>query len=273
MFKPKHFYKGVSLTEYCKMHGININTIRTAIWKKKKDKRYESYSDEEIIDIVIKLYGTNTKYMYKGMSLRQYCLNNNISYSTISQRILKEKENNSNLSSEELVIKAIEDFHNNNYKYYYDGMPLVEYCKKHPEITYSTIKSYIKDQSIKYPNKPYEKIIKEYINKEHKGIYTYYYQGMPLVKYCEENNIEYNNIISYIRCHKDDDEYNNLNTDEFIDAIMNNYEPFRPKYQYKGYTLREYCNKNNIPYRSIVTYIDRRIKKGSTKSIDELVKV
>ena len=56
------------LDEYCKKNNLNINTIRTRIWKKKQSEKYKDYSDEKIINLVIESTGSGIKYMYKGVN-------------------------------------------------------------------------------------------------------------------------------------------------------------------------------------------------------------
>ena len=78
MQESKYFYNGIPLSKYCKDNNINISTIRARIWKKKQSKKYKNYTEQEIVDMVIEAYGSAIKYMYKGIALRQYCLDNNI---------------------------------------------------------------------------------------------------------------------------------------------------------------------------------------------------
>ena len=88
MQESKYFYHGIPLSKYCEDNDININTIRTRIWKLKQKEKYKNYSEQEIVNIVIENYRTNNvKYMYKGTTLRQYCLENGISVETIHSRI------------------------------------------------------------------------------------------------------------------------------------------------------------------------------------------
>lgn len=68
--------------------------------------------------MVIEAYGSATKYMYKGMSLRQYCLENNINFTTINSRISKIKKENKNLTNDELVVLALEEFENKNFRFF-----------------------------------------------------------------------------------------------------------------------------------------------------------
>lgn len=295
MQESTYFYQGKPLSQYCKENDINVNTIRTRIWKMKKSKKYKGLSDEEIIDKVIKAYGTGNKYNYKGMSLRQYCLKNGLEYKSILSRIyklnesnneLEEKSNkdlnekninesneegNKKLSDDEIVALAIENFEHGNYRFFYEGMPLKKYCELHPEINYNTIRGYINAEQEKNPKLTDEELIKKYIDKEHKGMYKYYYLGIPLIEYCFEACLNYKNIILYISRNKNNEEFKDLNDDEFIAKIMDKYEPFEPKYLYGGTTLYAYCSKNDISYYSVVTFVKRKKAKGSQSSIDDLI--
>ena len=271
MKESKYFYNGIPLSKYCKDNNINISTIRARIWKKKQSKKYENYSEQEIIDIVIEAYGSAVKYMYNGISLRQYCLDNGINMGTISSRINNLRKKNKKLSNDELVILVMDEFNNKNFKFFYKGIPLKEYCESHPEIDYNSIRTYIYREKEKNPEVSTEEIIEQYLDKKNRGIYKYYYLGIPLKQYCDENDLSYKNIITYISRHRNDYIFKNLSNDEFIEAIMNQYQPFAPKYLYKGLTLREYCIQNNLSYYSVISFAKRRLASGSTQSIDDLV--
>lgn len=221
--------------------------------------------------MVIEAYGSAIKYMYKGISLRQYCLDNGINIGTINSRINNLRKQNEKLSNDELVILAMEEFDNKNFRFFYKGVPLKEYCESYPEINYNTIRTYINREKEKNPELSDEELIEQYLDKEHKGIYKYYYLGIPLKQYCDENNLSYKNIITYISRYRNNDSFKDLNDDEFVEAIMDQYQPFEPKYLYKGLTLREHCIQNDLSYYSVISFVKRILAKGSTKSIDDLI--
>lgn len=271
MQENKYFYNGISLSKYCKDNNINISTIRARIWKKKQSKKFENYTEQEIVDMVIEAYGSAIKYMYKGVSLRKYCLDNGINIGTINFRINNLKKKNKNLSNDELVILAMEEFDNQNFRFFYKGIPLKEYCESHPEINYNTIRTYINREKERNPELSDEELIEQYLDKEHKGIYKYYYLGMPLKQYCDANNLSYRNIIAYMSRYRNTDNFKGLSDDEFVEAIMDQYQPFESKYLYKGLTLREYCIQNDLSYYSVVSFVKRKLAKGSTKSINDLI--
>lgn len=271
MQESKYFYNGIPLSKYCKDNDINISTIRSRIWKKKQSKKYENYTEQEIVDMVIEAYGSAIKYMYKGIALRQYCLDNGINIGTINSRINNLRKQNEELSNDELVILAMEEFDNKNFRFFYKSVPLKEYCESHPEINYNTIRTYINREKEKNPELSDEELIEQYLDKEHKGIYKYYYLGIPLKQYCDENNLSYRNLITYMSRYRNTDNFKGLSDDEFVETIMDQYQPFEPKYLYKGLTLREYCIQNDLSYYSVVSFVKRRLAKGSTKSIDDLI--
>ena len=271
MQESKYFYNGIPLSKYCKDNNINISTIRARIWKKKQSKKYKNYTEQEIVDMVIEAYGSAIKYMYKGITLRQYCLDNGINIGTINSRINNLRKQNEELSNDELVILAMDEFDNKNFRFFYKGVPLKEYCESHPEINYNTIRTYINRKKEKNPKLSDEELIEQYLDKEHKGIYKYYYLGIPLKQYCDENNLSYRNLITYMSRYRNTDNFKGLSDDEFVEAIMDQYQPFELKYLYKGVTLREYCIQNDLSYYSVVSFVKRRLAKGSTKSIDDLI--
>lgn len=221
--------------------------------------------------MVIEAYGSAIKYMYKGIALRQYCLDNGINIGTINSRINNLRKQNEELSNDELVILAMEEFDNKNFRFFYKSVPLKEYCESHPEINYNTIRTYINREKEKNPELSDEELIEQYLDKEHKGIYKYYYLGIPLKQYCDENNLSYRNLITYMSRYRNTDNFKGLSDDEFVEAIMDQYQPFEPKYLYKGLTLREYCIQNDLSYYSVVSFVKSRLAKGSTKNVNDLI--
>lgn len=205
MQESKYFYHGIPLSQYCKNNNINYKSILARINKLKKDSKYISFTQQEIVDKVIKAYGTNTKYFYKGMSLRQYCLNNNIVFGSVENRINRLRTYYPSLTDNELVGLAMEVYINGPYKLFYKGEPLIEYCQKNPYLNYDTIRLRIRREEKINPNitsAEIDKLIENYVEGEYKGIYTYYYLGIPVKQYCEENNMNYKSVMAFIYRYK-----------------------------------------------------------------------
>lgn len=221
----KYFYNGIPLTEYCKNNNLNINTIRARISKKRRNKKYENYKDQEIVDMVIETSGTNTKYMYKGVSLRQYCLEHGINIVTIHSRINRLKNNNQSLSNDELVTLAMEEFCNQNYSLFYKGIPLKEYCKANPGMNYDAIRTYIYTQRKLNSQLSTEELVSQYLNKETKNNCRYYYLGIPLKRYCRINNLGYSTIVKEINRYQTSSKFRNLSDNELVEMVVSEYQP------------------------------------------------
>ena len=272
MQQSKYFYKGIPISIYCKEHEMNLKTIRSRISKKKNDPKYSDYTEQQIVDMVIESYGTNIKYMYNGISLRQYCLKNNINYETISSRIASVKKEDPNLPNDQIVKKVLIGYKNSNLRLFYKDIPLKKYCDENKEINYNQLRYFIYDELDRNPNISVDEIVDIYLVKEHKGRYKYYYCGFPLIVYCEKNNINYDNVLRYMSRHTKEDFDRNLSTDEYVEIIMNQYSPFELKYQFQGISLRQYCLQNNLLYDSVKTFVRRKLQLNSELCIDDLIK-
>ncbi len=99
------------------------------------------------------------KYKYQGISLRQYCLNNDISYYSVIDFIKRKKNINADLEVDDLIHLAITTINKNNIIYYYNGIPLKDYVSEN-ELNYSSILSAILRKRTK-TNLPLQKIVDE----------------------------------------------------------------------------------------------------------------
>lgn len=200
--KLKYVYKGITLRNYCKENNINYDTIYKKI--KKIRKANPSLSDDKIIELAINDKRNRKKYVYKGITLRDYCKENNISYGTIYKRIEKIREANPYLDADEITKRAIEYTPNRgNTKYLYKDESLIKRCDNiniTPQGMYSRICRIKKENN----DISVEEIVEKAINYNRKrGWSKYQYRGVPLTKYCDENNINYLTICKRISRIKD----------------------------------------------------------------------
>lgn len=273
MRDEKYYYKGIPLSLYCNDNEINYNRMLSKIWKMKKTKKYDSFTEQEIVDIAIENYEQKSylKYSYKGMSLRQYCLQNNLNYQKIYVRVTNLQKRNPTMKIEDIIFSAIENFENRNYRFFYKGMTLVEYCKKNPSVNYKTLVHYINQYEKENPYLSYEEIINKYLETTHRSIFKYYYLGIPLKEWCDENNLLYSRVMNAIRYYKNKDEFKSLSDEEIVSLVIDKYKPSERKYFYNGKSLYKYCEENNINYYSVVSYINDKKKKDPSISLDCLI--
>lgn len=103
----KYYYHGILLSEYCRTHDLEYETIRNRI--KSIKKRNKDLDNDEAVRMAIEEF-KRYKYYYQGTLLANYCSQNSINYNTIWDRIINLKAKNLNLSEDELVVQAIKDY-------------------------------------------------------------------------------------------------------------------------------------------------------------------
>ncbi len=189
------------------------------------------------------------KYIYEGISMKEYCRLNNISYDVIIARIRRNKEQNPYLSIDELVYQAInyEKLPKNTKYEYKDGL-LIDYCRDKnikPQTMYSRIGILKKDN----PDMSTDELIEKSVNGTwKKGNRTkYYYQGKSLKEYCVENGIKYHSIVKK------------------IDRLKEKYEVFSDNQlvliALGDLTVKDALTSKMIKYFKTKRYLDLDIKK------------
>lgn len=208
----------------------------------------------------------DTKYMYNGISLRKYCLNNYLNYDTILKRINTIKNNNGNLSTEEVIDQAINNT-NTIYKLMYKGVPLIKFCGEN-NIRYNTLLNYIYKTRKNNSNLTDDAIVDSYIEIKHKRNSKYMYNGITLREYCKQYNINYMNILKFISKYKQNKNNPEISDDELVLEALNIYTEIF----YKGISLKIYCEyKKKYKYNEIKNYILRRRKDNPNITDDELI--
>lgn len=263
----RYIYGGMTLKDYCNKNNINYNEILERI---NTIIQYGiRFSGKEMLDVVLNddnyysFVETNTKYYYKGVLLSEYCLEHNIDYKLILGRIFSLKKEG---IKEEIVNIALNDdlyyTQLKKYKYLYKNTTLSKYCDENG-YNYQVILRRYKRLKEKYPEKTDDEI---YIIAFDEKLYfqtidNYKYQGITLNKYCDENNLEYSNVIR--RMKKTIEKNNSVTVEEAIDESVKHYLYLSNKniqigkYYYDGYILKKYCEISGINYNSV----RHRIKK------------
>ena len=258
----KYTYKGIPLIQYCLEHNINIDTIYLRIrYLKKKDK---TLTNDQLVTLSLENFKNQKfKYFYKGMPLKEYCEKNDLNYSPLIKYIRKQKRETSSKTDEELIEQYIAKKHKGIYKYYYLGTPLKEYCEKN-DLNYKKILQYINryKKLDEFKDLSDDELVAHCVNKKYKRIYRYFYKGMPLKEYCKENNLNYPNIISYINRYRNTAEFKNLDDNEAVAKLMEQYKPLKDRYTYNGITLKEYCLQTGLPYKNLLEEVYCHIHQG-----------
>ncbi len=264
----KYQYEGVPLDEYCKSHGLNVNTQRNRI--KRYANEHPELSLDKVTKIVLDKCGTiYCKYKYDGMSLSNYCEKNKLNYSSMIDRVISVKNANKDISDDEATRIAVEEKGGPNIKYFYDGIPLADYCRLHPEYNYTSIITYISRKLEKNPKENVQKIINSYFLTEHKSHTYHFVDGIALYEYCETNGIVYRNILSRLCLLRNNPKYRELTEQERLTIALS----MTPKnYLYfEGVYLAEYCRKNNYSYNSVYNYVIKTLKENPDMDLNKAI--
>ena len=193
-------------------------------------------------------------YFYQGLSLRQYCTENDVNYSRILARIKDLKQINSDLSADEIVKKAIEDYQDPRCRFTYQGMSLRQYCLTH-DYNFQRIYRRIKDlTNIDEIN---HKLFAYFADNPTKRIPRYKIDGLSLKKYCDLKGYIYPTLKTYIANIREAN--SNLSDDEIVSAAIEYYKQhheYKEIWFYHGERLVDFCKRNNLSYASIFSYLD-----------------
>ncbi len=265
----KYKFKGLPLDIYCKKHGLNMDTQRSRIAKKKKER--PDLDEQTVVNMVMSTCGTNIKYIYKDQLLSEWCRENQEDYTKMVSRVEELKKQYPTTSVKEIVRMAIEDFNDRGIKYFYDDIPLVDYCRTHPEININSVMGHLRRTLLKNPNSDPNLVIKEYIESEHQEHHVHIVDGIPLKDYCEENEINYKTILSALCDYRKDERYKDLSEEERLSIILENYTKFSLQFVYQGMSLYRYCLDNNHSYSSIYRITKQKMEEDQTISMDDAI--
>lgn len=265
----KYIIDGMPLDVYCKKHELNFRTQSNRV--RDYIKKYPELSEQEAIKLAISKCGVHpgTKFMYGNISLAEWCRKNDKSYDCMISRVESIKTSFPDIDDNEATRIAIEDYSDKGIKYFYDGIPLVEYCKLHPEYLYSSVLLYIRRKKEKNSDLDTQKIIDSYFEIEHTQHTYHFMDNVPLMEYCDSNDIIYTSIISALSKMRKDDKYKNLSEQERLNIAITNYK--KPYLFWGEKTLASYCRENNYSYNSVYNYMVQMMKNNPTISYTEAI--
>ncbi len=254
---PKYIYKGKPLAEYCAEHNVSFKTIYEKLCKLRKAN--PTLSTEELITLAFqKKPHPNTKYIHQGISLYEYCIKNEINIHTIYARMKKIKNENPELTLEEVVNEALtRNFVEENAIYFWNDTTLSKYCKEHPEISFKNIRSWIRNELDKNPHQSIEILINNYLN----GLNNknrWFYLEIPLKTFCDNNDISYESIRSYLFKMLRNPKYSNWSDNELVTYLV------EKRFLINGNSLKNYCLSINFSYETMHELLIKAIKNHPT---------
>lgn len=251
---PKYIYEGKHLAEYCVNHNLSFKTIYNRICKLRKE--HPELSTEELVNLAFKRkLNPLVKYTYQGISLYEYCAQNNINLFTIYSRMRKLKQENTQISDEVLINEALtRNLAEEQIIYFWNDTPLVDYCRTHPEVNISSIRGWICKELKKNPHQSIESLIEAYIN----GLNNknrWFYLGIHLKTFCDNNDISYESIRSYLFKMLRNPIYSNWSDNDLVEYLV------EKRFPINGKNLKDYCASINFPYETMHEILKEKLKK------------
>lgn len=164
--RRKYQYDGISLSEYCKKNGLNYIQIIQKISCLKKIN--PEISNDEAVKLVFENYvHRNTRYIYDGVSLKDYCEKNNLNYRVILGKIHRLQGLNVGISDEEVIQLALKNNIHGNTKYKCQGVSLREYCQNNG-LNYRSVLIKINNLQKKDPDLSDEEVVTLALIKKYK---------------------------------------------------------------------------------------------------------
>lgn len=270
----KYIIDGIPLDVYCKNNNLNLRTQSNRV--RNYIKANPNLSQEEAIKLALSKCGqkpgkTCAKYIYKGITLAAYCEQNNKNYYSYISRIDRIKALSPNILDTEAVRIAIEDYNDNGIKYFYQNIPLFEYCEQHPKYTYSSISTYIRRKLEKNPDANTQDIINNYFKETHNPHIYHAIDGMNLQEYCQKHNFSYSTIMSRLYRMRHNIAYKNLTEENILQLALS-----KPQYRYlfyKGIPLYTYCKDNNFSYNSIYAFVINLVKEKPELTYEQAIEL
>ncbi len=212
----KYIYQGESLYRYCQINGISYSNIARII--NKLQKLNNSLSNEEAVRLALENYIHGyTKYIYQGVSLKDYCLDKGLNYKNILRKIKAIKKINIDMPLDEVIKLAIGNGIHGNAKYQYGGMSLSNYCKENV-LNYESMLDKINRLKKLNVGLSDEEAVRLAIENNVNGNAKYIYQGESLYRYCQINSINYSTILN--KMHKLETANPNLSNEEVIGLAL-----------------------------------------------------
>lgn len=266
------YYKGYSLNKYCNLMHFDATRFRTEFENLKNLN--PNLTTDELIAIVTHYtdkIGSNF-YYYDNMLLKQYCIKYDIIYDTVLRKILKIRNNNPSMIVQEIVNDVVAEQlkKGKKIKYKIDGKNIREYCND-MGYNYGIILGNIHKQKKLNPkievSELLEIAINKYLNAPDK--IKYYYKGFILKTYCEDNELNYQAIVS--RINKLRITNSKLTNEELVVLALNSeYKLVTKKivHYYNNKPLKEYCENNDINYQTMLCKM-RSIKDANNLKTDK----
>lgn len=150
-----YIYKEQIFPEYCVINKIPFDDVNERYERMRKNKRLNKYSDDYLIDYIIRTFYSKTtrpqhksKYYVGDLTATEFAKQNGMLPSSVKGAIYSGLVKNPDASTDELAISFVKRNKDRN-KYTYENYPLTYACRKY-HLSYANIMKVFYEE---YPNK------------------------------------------------------------------------------------------------------------------------
>lgn len=227
----------------------------------RNNDNFKNLNNDEFVEAIMEQYQPfEPKYLYNGITLREYCIQNDLSYYSVVSFVKRKLAKGSKKSIDELIDEGINTINRYGIIYYYNGIPLKDYCEEN-NLNANSIRGAILRKQAK-TNQSLQEIINNCVESYQKFTIKYYYNGEKLLSYCNKIGLNYNTVIQvYLDKYSSNPE---ISIDDAIKQIVDYYienPPVKTKYYFNDLSLSKFCDANGYPYLAIY----RRIRTLQNK--------
>ena len=261
----KYIYYGMTIPEYCANHNLDCESIYARI--KYLKKKNPNLSNHELLSIVFNTERL-TKYIYKGITIKEYSFQNSTPSYSLYHRIAYLKKLNPDLSDDDLVKLAIEGEY--LLKFVYEGKPLAEYCAEH-NTSFKTIYNRICKLRKANPDLSTEELVELAFKRKLNPSVKYIYEGISLYEYCAQNHT--NLFTIYSRMRKLKQESPQISDEELIkEALTRNLAEEQVIYFWNDKPLTKYCKEHpEVNITNIRNWVNKELRKNPHQSREKLI--
>ncbi len=208
------------------------------------------------------------KYFIGKYTLKEYCLLHNYSYSSARNMISSNRKRHPEWSTDEILEDVTKRLAVPRTKYYFDGMTLFKYCKKHKIIRSTVMRIYQRLTDTLGDEFTDEEIMAKAVELAKRGREKYRVDDEKLSSYCERNDINKGSIISSISVYRRKHPECKLSDDEIAKEVLGHYRPGFSTY-YVGtetlvnYVLRQGYEPDSVRHKLFILHPE--IKTGERK--------
>lgn len=245
----------IKIKRYCEENNLEYKNVQRYVCKHRYDEKYGELSSDKVIDILLSNYCPfQIKFPYKETTLSKYCEKHKLSYAAIASFVRNKMKLDNTLNLEDVIEEGIKIFHRHRIIYYYEGIPLEDYAKKH-NLNANSIRSSICRKRANC-DMPLQEIVDMCVENYQEFERKYFYDGKCLSEYCKEIGLDYTFITKVYRTRYLD--RTDLTINESIKEIVDYYKanpPIYTKYYFGNLTLSKFCKEKGYNYNAILLRI------------------